>query len=252
MAGKFVVHKKKLYEEVMEQISKLIESRNYETGDRLPSLQELSEMFGVGKPTLREALSVLGATGALEIRHGSGIFIKRLPLNPRYDLLAQLPEVESQQLLHWLEFRRAIEVEAAGLAARRRSEEDVAAIEEAQKRLEEEVNRGGIGAEWDYQFHYRIALATHNPIFAQPAATTSYILRQYFELSLRQSMAMPWRREVVKTEHNQILESIKRGKAREARRAMLEHINNVEIKVKLLVGPDSPEEKPTVDGKDAS
>ncbi len=268
MAGKFVIHKKKLYEEVMEQISNLVESRGYNTGDRLPSLQELSEMFEVGKPTLREALSVLAATGALEIRHGSGIFIKRLPLKPQYDRLAQLPEVESEKLLYWLEFRRAIEVEAAGLAAQRRDEEDIAAIEEAQRRLEEEVNRGGIGAEWDYQFHYRIALATHNPIFAQPATTTSYILRQYFELSLRQSLAMPWRREVVKTEHTQILESIRKGRPREARRAMLEHINNVEIKVKLLEQRESRhgngqdagyaggygggEEKLAVDGKDDS
>jgi len=230
---KFVIQKRKLFEEVIEQISKLAISGNYQVGDRLPSLQELSEMFKVGKPTLREALSVLAVTGALEIRHGSGIFIKCLPLKPEYEMLAQLGEVESEKLLYWLEFRRAIEVEAAGLAAGRRNEADLQGLEEVHQRLEEEILQGKLGANWDYQFHYRIALATHNPIFAQAVTTTANILQQYFELSLRQSLTMPSRGELVISEHRNILDSIKKGQSREARLAMLNHIDNVERKVKF-------------------
>ncbi|GEA17453.1 MAG: GntR family transcriptional regulator, transcriptional repressor for pyruvate dehydrogenase complex [Moorella sp. (in: firmicutes)] len=232
----FAVRKKKLYEEVMEQISRLIESGNYNVGDRLPSLQELSEMFAVGKPTLREALSVLAAIGTLEIRHGSGIFIKRLPLKPHYEILSRLGEVDNEKLLYWLEFRRAVEVEAARLAAERRDENDIRAIEEAEGRMEEGIRQGKVASREDYLFHYRIAQATHNPIFTQISMTNEPMLQQYFELSLRQSLATPWRRELVIEEHREIIDSIKKGRPHEARRAMLEHITNVIRKVQLLEG----------------
>ena len=228
------MRKKKLYEEVMEQISRLVENGNYSVGDRLPSLQELSEMFAVGIPTLREALSVLAAIGTLEIRHGSGTFIKRLPLKPRYEILTQLGEIDNEKLLFWLEFRLPVEGEAARLAADRRTEKDIADIEEAQRLMEEGIKAGEIASHEDYLFHYRIALATHNPIFAQVSLNNEEILQQYFELSLRQSMATPWRRELVIGEHNRIVECIKNKHPLEARRAMLEHLTNVVRKVQLL------------------
>lgn len=234
MLSPFTIRKKKLYEEVMDQISRLIENGPYNVGDRLPSLSELSEMFGVGKPTLREALSALAAIGVLEIRHGSGIFVKRLPLKPQYEILTQLGQTDTENLLHWLEFRRAMEAETAKLAAERRTEEELEAIEEAHRRIEEEITRGETASHWDYLFHHRIAVATHNPIFVQLSLNNEYMLERYFILSLRQSRATPWRREMVILEHGKILEAIKRSRPLEARRAMLYHIENTIRKVKFL------------------
>ena len=230
---KYAIQKKKLYEEVMDQISKLIASGEYKVGDRLPSLQELSEMFEVGKPTLREALSVLASAGVVEIRHGSGIFVHRTGTE-EIPSSVFLGSVERDNLLSWLEFRQAIEGEAARLAAIRREDSDLIQIEEAQDQLEAEINQGRIGAEWDYLFHERIALATHNPIFSQAITTTADILKQYFELSLRQSLAMPSRRGVVMTEHREILAYLQRQDSVGAREAMLRHLENVEKKVKVL------------------
>lgn len=236
MNRRFIIRKKKLYEDVIDQIIRLVETQNYQVGDRLPSLQELSEMFRVGKPTLREALCVLASTGALEIVHGNGIFIRRLPLKPYDRILVPLDDIDNEQLLYWLELRRAIEVEAAALAAERRQESDLQYIEEAQLKLEEELREGNSKtiADWDYQFHHRIVLATHNPIFIQAATTIAQTLQQYFEPTSRQSMAIPWRKELVASEHRKILEQIKNSRPREARRTMLEHITNVERKVCLL------------------
>ncbi|WP_406677884.1 FadR/GntR family transcriptional regulator [Moorella sp. ACPs] len=233
MKDRLVIRKKKMYEEVVERIIQLIKKGEYKVGDRLPPVQELSEMFGVGTPTLREGLSVLASSGILEIRHGNGIFVKRFPLEPE-DLLAQLNEVEYEQLLSWVEFRRALEAEAAALAAERREETDLDAMEAAEKRLEEEITRGEITIEPDYQFHNSIALATKNPIFIQTATTIEHILRQYFQLSLRYGRTFPWHRELVVTEHRKILEHIRKRRPREARNAMLEHLNNVAGRVKLL------------------
>lgn len=234
MTERFAIVKKKLYEEVIEQIAKLVDTREYHVGDRLPSLQELSDMFGVGKPTLREALSVLAATGVLEIKHGSGIYLRRLAVEPEYTILAQLGNLESEKLLHWVEFRRAMEVEAAGLAAERSSSKDIARLKEIHAQLEEGIRKGNVLGELDYQFHQQIALATKNPIFVQVSVTNAQILQSYFELSLRQSLAMQARRELVILEHMQILVAIEKGQAREARLAMLLHIDNVKRKIELL------------------
>lgn len=231
--GDFLIRKKKLYEEIVEQITRLIKSGHYKIGDKLPSFQELSEMFGVGKPTLREALSVLASSGVLEIRHGNGTFIKRLPVDPE-DILTQLGNVEGEQLLSWLEYRRAIETEAASLAAERRSEADILAMEEVEQRLEGEIALGAITVEPDYQFHYRIALATQNPIFSQAYTTIAPILQEYFQLSLRYGRTLPWHRELVVEEHRNIIESIRKQQPRDARRAMIKHINNVAGRVRLL------------------
>lgn len=234
MTEQFVIRKKKLYEEVIDQISKFIESKEFQAGQKLPSLQELSEMFQVGKPTLREALSVLAATGVLEIRHGSGIFLRRLSFEPENTIKAKLGNLESEKLLYWVEFRRAIEVEAAGLAAERHTHEDIENLEEIHLRLENGIDQVEVSGDLDYKFHQGIALATKNPIFVQVSETNAQVLQSYFELSLRQSLALPARRELVILEHRQILDSIKKSQAREARQAMLLHINNVKRKIELL------------------
>lgn len=234
MKERLVIRKKKMYEEVVERIVHLIKTGEYKVGDRLPPVQELSEMFGVGTPTLREGLSVLSSSGILEIRHGNGIYVKRFPLEVE-DVLAQLNEVEYKQLLSWVEFRRALEAEAAALAAERRDDADLEAMEAAEKRLEEEIIRGEITIEPDYQFHYGIALATKNPIFIQTATTIEHIMRQYFHISLQYgSRTFPWQREQVVVEHRKILECIHKRQPREARNAMLEHLNNVVGRAKLL------------------
>lgn len=229
--GKYKIEKRKLYEEVKEQILKLIVNSEYAVGDRLPSLLELSEMFAIGKPTLREALSVLCSNGVLEIRHGSGIYLKRLGEPEHQENPLFLGEVESNNLLSWLEFRKSIEVSTAGLAAQRRTEEDLLSIEEANRNMEQEIASGRIGAAWDYQFHERIALASHNCIYAQVIKTTEHILKHYFESNLKQTFGMPTRRNLVAVEHREILDCIRKGLFSEAQEAMMRHLMNVERKV---------------------
>jgi GntR family transcriptional repressor for pyruvate dehydrogenase complex len=234
MEKKFAVEKKKLYEGVIEQFTTLLQSGEYKVGDKLPSISDLSTIFEVGKPTLREALSVLTSAGVIEIHQGSGIFIKRLSMQPDPEVLAKFPVVDSKNLLHWLEFRLAIEVESAGLAAERRSTEDIEQLEDIEGRLEEEIKQGKIASELDYSFHYAIAMATYNPIFPEAIKSNAHFLQQQFFESLRQSVDVQSRRELILPEHNKIIEAIKKGKPSEARQAMHKHIKNAERKMKLV------------------
>ena len=60
-----------------ESVLALIQEKSLEAGDRLPSVKELSERFSVATPTMREALRLLQMAGSLDIRHGSGIYVRR-------------------------------------------------------------------------------------------------------------------------------------------------------------------------------
>lgn len=106
----------------------LIHTGGHRPGDRLPSTRELSQRFAVTTPTLREALRRLEATGAIEMRHGSGIYvgadIERLVLpNPN------MREMRGAQLLELLGARIVIEPPLAALAAGHATGEELAALQ---------------------------------------------------------------------------------------------------------------------------
>src|SRR5919204_923013 len=71
------VVKQNLADRLARRIRKLIQESEYREGDRLPSIMEMARSFGVGHPTLREALKKLETMGVVEIRHGSGVYVTR-------------------------------------------------------------------------------------------------------------------------------------------------------------------------------
>ncbi|WP_336207525.1 FadR/GntR family transcriptional regulator [Nonomuraea sp. LPB2021202275-12-8] len=116
-----------LSDALTERMLELIRTGGLRPGDRLPSTRELSQRFAVTTPTLREALRRLEATGAIELRHGSGIYvgaaIERLVLpNPN------MREMQAAQLLELLGARIVIEPPLAAMAAEHGSAEELAAL----------------------------------------------------------------------------------------------------------------------------
>ncbi|MER6944433.1 FCD domain-containing protein [Nonomuraea sp. NPDC000554] len=116
-----------LSDALTESMLELIRTGGHQPGDRLPSTRELSQRFAVTTPTLREALRRLEATGAIEMRHGSGIYvgaaIGRIVLpNPN------MREMHGAQLLELLGARIVIEPPLAALAAERATGEELEAL----------------------------------------------------------------------------------------------------------------------------
>ncbi|WP_433514426.1 FadR/GntR family transcriptional regulator [Nonomuraea sp. CA-143628] len=117
-----------LSDALTERMLELIRTGGHRPGDRLPSTRELSQRFAVTTPTLREALRRLEATGAIEMRHGSGIYvgadIERLVLpNPN------MREMHAAQLLELLGARIVIEPPLAAMAAERATGEELVALQ---------------------------------------------------------------------------------------------------------------------------
>src|SRR5258708_35627256 len=71
------VLKQSLAARIAQHIRAMIREGNYEQGDRLPPIMEMAKQFGVGHPTIREALKTLETMGTVEIRHGSGVYVAR-------------------------------------------------------------------------------------------------------------------------------------------------------------------------------
>ena len=117
--------RKKLAETVAQQILEAV--RDLPAGTRLPPERELTKRMGVGRSTVREALNGLAMMGVVEIRHGQGVFVAEPPADRAGDLERSLPPKAITDEL--LEARRIVEVELARLAAERRTEDDLAAMQ---------------------------------------------------------------------------------------------------------------------------
>lgn len=146
-------------------VIELIRDRALMPGDRLPTARELAETFEVATPTMREALRKLQATGVVDIRHGSGIYVLRaeqrlVVANPGYG------DLETHTILQILDARLLVEPHLAELAARNIDADRLAAIARVVERAAEEIRLRDY-LESNVQFHTLVARASGNLVLAQ-------------------------------------------------------------------------------------
>lgn len=156
------VQRRGLVGQVVAQLQELIGSGEWPVGSRLPPEQELGEMLGVGRSTVREAVRALSHTGVIEVRQGDGSYVTATS-----DLSGVLRRgLAESERRHVLEVRRALDVEAAALAAERRTAADLHRLEQALEAREEAWKQGDPAA-WvttDVAFHVAVVAAAHNPV----------------------------------------------------------------------------------------
>jgi len=169
---------------ILESLTAFIESQSILPQNRLPSERAMCEALGVGRSTLREALKRWEALGIIEMRKGSGAFLK-VAVSPNLLHVSLVLERPSRvrNLLQILQVRRALEGEAAALCALHASDQEIAAIEAALVKMEAAYARNG-GSEEDWQFHQLIIAATGNPFFPQIIQSMRDLLHQLWENAL--------------------------------------------------------------------
>lgn len=156
--------------ELVEALGERIRDGRLRPGDKLPTEAALMADYGVSRTVVREALSKLQASGLVSTRHGVGTFVEELSpvageaagFRIAPDQMATLRDVVAV-----LELRIGVETEAAGLAAQRRSDADLAAMRQALDAMAAAVEAGDDAVASDYQFHLEVTRATQNPHFAQ-------------------------------------------------------------------------------------
>jgi GntR family transcriptional repressor for pyruvate dehydrogenase complex len=206
-----------LVEEVTQNLLQRLASGVLQPGDRMPTEKELSAELGVGRSSIREAMRTLEMLNVIEIRHGIGTFVTMvqpsLLVNPKH--LRHV--VDRQGLLDLLELRKIVEVESAALAAKRATAAEIQILREDVRALEKGVMEGRRPPE-DMGFHLNIAQATHNPRFAE----ISRWIVAFYELD----PDIPNEKDV--QAHDRICEAIAMGDEEAARRAMREHLEEIE------------------------
>ncbi|MFM9443344.1 FadR/GntR family transcriptional regulator [Streptomyces acidiscabies] len=149
-----------LVEQATERLREQITGGDWVVGTKLPGETSLAKSLGVGRSTVREAVRALAGAGLLQPRQGSGVFV--IATSPKEDWSTQLRQAAITDVY---EVRMLLEVEAAQLAARRRTDDDLLALDAALAKRRDAAN--GSNAEFvdaDIALHAAVVAAAHNPV----------------------------------------------------------------------------------------
>ncbi|TNM39781.1 FadR family transcriptional regulator [Nocardioides albidus] len=213
------VTRTRLYEQVAEQITTWAAQSGLTVGDRLPPERELAVQLGVSRATLSQALVALEVVGVVAVRHGDGTVLVR----PTTASIGQAIRAHASRLPEILETRDALETKLAALAAERRTDDDLAAIEAALAEMEADVEAGGRGVEGDQRFHAAVTAASHSALLARLMVEIAPLVTE----SRLESLSQPGRPRASLAGHRRIAAAIVAGDPAAAAAAMHDHIGMV-------------------------
>jgi len=214
------VTRPRLYEVIVEQLCAYMADNEMTPGDRLPAERDLAANLGVSRASLSQALVALEVQGVLSVRHGDGAILVRRPTEER--AIKALRE-HADRIPDIIEAREALEVKLAGLAAARRTDEEMAAIDAAIAKMEFEIEEGDRGVTGDEMFHEALTTAAHSSLLATLMHEISGLVRE----TRIESLSQEGRPRASLEGHRRIAEAVRRQDSVAASRAMADHIRLV-------------------------
>ena len=217
-----MIREQTLTERAQRQLEELIVAGKIKPGDRLPSESQMGKMLGVSRTVVREAVRLLSARGLVDVKTGSGIYVRELNSTMMSDPIELLLRYRAIKVEDIVEVRTLFEVHLAGLAAERASAEDISALEDTIAKLRNRTLSPRESAEIDVEFHARLAVAAGNPLFAVLAQSiTSVMIDPIRDEYERHDFA----RDDAIREHTAILERVKARDPEGARQAMAQSVS---------------------------
>jgi GntR family transcriptional regulator, transcriptional repressor for pyruvate dehydrogenase complex len=203
----------------------MIASNKLKPGDALPPERELGVQFDVSRTVIREAVRTLRAKGLLEVKSGSGVRIVAVDGATVRESMRHFVHGSSLDYTKVDEVRRVLEVAAAGLAAERATEDDIARIDETIVLLENECHDLEKSVQHDLAFHRGLATATHNELFLVLHDSMGEML---LEVRRRNLSRGPTERRLVVEMHRRIRDAVAAHDPEAAKQAMREHLDHVQ------------------------
>jgi GntR family transcriptional regulator, transcriptional repressor for pyruvate dehydrogenase complex len=224
--------RQRLGDQLYGQILDYIVEGHLKEGDRLPTENEICDMFGVSRPVVREALMRLRADGLIQSRQGAGTFVHNRPTS-RLTSFASASDVASY--LRCIEVRMPLEGAAARLAAERRTPDQMRRIENAHRKFEEAIADKAASLDADLAFHEAVIDATGNEFFLAMLRSLNEAMSGFMRLTLNLTRTGPKdRARQVLEEHARIVEAIRDQDGESASVAMRFHIG--QAKRRLIDG----------------
>jgi GntR family transcriptional repressor for pyruvate dehydrogenase complex len=214
------VEKTTAYEAVVRQMVGGIASGLWQPGDKLPSERKLMQTLKVGRTSIREALRACEALGLVEVRQGEGAYVKSTPhiVVPEVTLSSLVSD--SSQLIKLFEVRELLEPQATALAAQRRDEEQLKALEQTLRNIEDADEDSAQIVDLDLQFHMQIAEMAENDLLLE----FERVILEAMQWSWVDGLAVPGRPSVNVEESRKIFEAIRDMDAERARVVSLQHV----------------------------
>jgi DNA-binding FadR family transcriptional regulator len=216
---------------IRDEITTLILARGLSSGDPLPTETELVEALGVSRNSIREALKALQALDIVEIRHGYGTYVGRLSLDPLADgltfraLHAIGHDLRSMEEI--LEVREALEAALIRRVAATVPEEDLAALDEVTRKMNERAKAGDTFADEDREFHEILYRSLNNALVTQ-------LLRAFWDVFQRVNHRLgvtdPNPVQTVRR-HRAIVTALRKHDVARAEHAMVEHFRNLDARI---------------------
>ena len=219
---------KKISTQIAEQIRESILRGEFSPGEKLPPERKLTQMFGVSRPSVREALNMLASSGLVVSYQGGGTVVQSLIDTEQDNALGELIRTRTECALEVIEVRKGMEALTAYYAAQRATPEDIARMEEVLSRMDVHLKNKKPLEDLDAKLHLQIARATHNVIWL-------HLMQGIFD-AMKEFQRGVWHNVYSQGDdtrrlfdhHRRIVTAIGGHDADAARKAMTEHLNFAE------------------------
>jgi GntR family transcriptional regulator, transcriptional repressor for pyruvate dehydrogenase complex len=216
-----VIESRRLYRQIADQVRLLVDEGEFARGSRLPAERDLARQLGVSRPSVREALIALEVEGVVEVRMGSGIYVRAQAAAA----IAERPPVSAEPPLETIRAREVIECELAARAATQMKPAQVRGLRDAVREMQQAVAQGLLPSRGDRLFHLRVVEAAGNPVLTR-VVTELYDERHnplFAQLGSHFENAASWQLAI--DEHQAVVDAIAARDPALARAAMSRHLS---------------------------
>lgn len=218
------VKKEKIFEDIIKQIRQLIKTGAIKAGDKLPPERGLAQAFKVSRVSVREAIRVLESAGLVETRVGDGTYVVTSSVENLVEPLARAMTGGRESLMEIFAIRKMLEPQIASLAAQRATDDEIAQLKETLSRQTENIGDGRLVTEIDYSFHLLLAKISKSEVFWKIYCTLDDLINQTREEGLEEGN----RPQKSVEGHEEIISTIDKRDPVLAKKAMLNHLRNIE------------------------
>jgi Transcriptional regulators len=239
--------KQSLTRQAFDALVQKIVDDDIRPGGSLPSTAELVEEFGISRPVVREALSALQACGFVELHNGRPPVVAELDGQLIQMFVARAAHLETAPMTKLMEVRLPLEAQAARLAARRISDEELQRITELCEQMKAQLKDSASYPVLDVAFHAEIAVAAANQVLLwmihsvrSELMTVMHAVRAH-----RDKHGLVGQEQA---QHEAIFQAIRAGDQDEAERAMRTHLaTSLELvrELETTAGPNAAQPVPT-------
>lgn len=233
---------KKISTQIAEQIRESILRGEFSPGEKLPPERELTQMFGVSRPSVREALNMLASSGLVMSYQGGGTVVQSLIDVDHDNALSELIRTQRACALEVIEVRKGMEALTAYYAAERATAEDIGRMEDILSRMDVQLKNKRPLEDLDAKLHLQIARATHNVIWLHLMQGLFDAMKDFQRGVWRNVYSLGDDTRHLFDHHRRIVTAIRDNDADEARKVMTEHLNFSEKRCAYYITQESAQD----------